>query len=108
MNIHIRIPRGVNLVLITLLTTGTIYSQLQDFQLLNEPVDISGDFSDFKNTYYLADRIGSFDPKTGQGTLIYKRYEYSTRMAFNNMLGALAEVEQNEFPTNEDRLNHFA
>jgi hypothetical protein len=30
--------------------------------VLNEPVDISGDFYDFINTYYLADKLESFDP----------------------------------------------
>jgi hypothetical protein len=30
--------------------------------LLNEPVDISGDFRDFSNLYYLADRVVQFDP----------------------------------------------
>ena len=69
--------------------------------LLNEPVDISGDFYDFTNTYYLADSLGSFDPVKGSGTLIYERYENSTRLAFNNMMGVLKKVAPNEFPTNE-------
>ena len=70
-------------------------------RLLNEPVDISGDFRDFSNTYYLADSLSSFDPKTGKGEITYRRYEYVTRMAFNNMLGGLKQVESNEFPTTE-------
>jgi alpha-D-xyloside xylohydrolase len=69
--------------------------------LLNEPIDISGDFHDFTNTYYLADSLASFNPKTGAGEIIYKRYEYSTRQAFNNMLGTLKPVPANEFPTVE-------
>jgi alpha-D-xyloside xylohydrolase len=69
--------------------------------LLNEPVDISGDFHDFTNTYYLADSLASFDPATGKGEIIYRRYGYSTRLAFNNMLGALEPVPPNEFPANE-------
>ena len=32
--------------------------------LLNEPVDVSGDFRDFSNLYYLADRVVQFDPAT--------------------------------------------
>ncbi len=69
--------------------------------LLNEPIDISGDFHDFTNTYYLADSLASFNPKTGQGELKYRRYNYSTRQAFNNMLGGLNRVNQNEFPSIE-------
>ncbi len=76
-------------------------AQLQGFGIQNEPVDISTDFKDFKNTYYLADSIAHFNPQTGQGKLVYNRYEYSTRMAFNNMLGVLRRVEPNEFPTYE-------
>jgi len=75
--------------------------QLQGFNLYNEPVDISEDFRDFKNTYYLAGDLGSFDPPSGRGTIIYNRYEYSTRLAFNNMLGRFLPVPANEFPGNE-------
>ncbi len=70
-------------------------------RLLNEPIDISGDFRDFSNTYYLADSLAKFDPLTGKGEIIYKRYEYVTRQAFNNMLGVLRPVRQNEFPERE-------
>lgn len=69
--------------------------------LLNEPVDISGDFRNFANTYYLADSLVSFDSRTGKGTISYRRYEYVTRQAFNNMLAALQPVSANEFPTVE-------
>ena len=67
--------------------------------LLNEPIDISGDFRNFSNTYYLADELSSFDPKSGEGKIMFKRYEYTTRQAFNNMLAALAPVQSNEFPS---------
>ena len=73
----------------------------QNQYLLNEPVDISGDFFDFTNTHYLADNLKSFDPVQGAGVLEYKRYENSTRLAFNNMMGVLKPVHSNEFPTNE-------
>jgi alpha-D-xyloside xylohydrolase len=66
--------------------------------LVNEPIDISGDFHDFTNTYYFADSLKSFDPLTGKGTLKYRRYEYATRMAFDNILGSLQPVPANEFP----------
>ncbi len=69
--------------------------------LLNEPVDISGDFRNFSNTYYVADSLSTFDPKTGKGEITYRRYEYFTRQAFNNMLAVLRPVAANEFPTQE-------
>jgi alpha-D-xyloside xylohydrolase len=69
--------------------------------LVNEVVDISGDFRDFSNTYYLAESLGTFDPATCRGTIVYRRYEYSTRQAFNNMLAVLQPVRANEFPGRE-------
>ncbi len=69
--------------------------------LLNEPIDISNDFRNFANTYYLADSLAAFNPQTGAGKLVYRRYEYVTRQAFNNMLGGLQPVQQNEFPAQE-------
>jgi alpha-D-xyloside xylohydrolase len=69
--------------------------------LLNEPFDISGDFRNFSNAYYLADSLSSFDPSTGQGKIKYRRYEYFTRQAFNNMLGVLRQVKPIDFPEGE-------
>ncbi|MCF8378030.1 MAG: alpha-xylosidase [Bacteroidales bacterium] len=81
--------------------TVELNAQLQDFNLYNEPVDITPDFRDFRNTYYVAEDLVSFDPASGQGVLRYKRHEFVTRMAFNNMMGGLSEVDANEFPSNE-------
>ena len=36
--------------------------------LLNDPVDVSGDFRDFTDFYYLADRVEQFDPATHAGS----------------------------------------
>ncbi len=69
--------------------------------LVNEVVDISGDFRDFSNTYYLADALGSFDASAASGTIVYRRYEFSSRQAFNNILAQLRPVGQNEFPAVE-------
>jgi len=66
-----------------------MHSPDENQALLNEPMDVSGDFRNFSNTYYVADSLAAFDPNTGKGELKYRRYEYFTRQAFNNMLGAL-------------------
>ena len=76
-------------------------SQLQGTNLLNEPPDMSEDFKDFRNTYYLADELVSFDPETMQGKVKFLRYNFQTRQAFNNMLARLVETPANEFPTTE-------
>jgi hypothetical protein len=54
--------------------------------LLNEPVDISGDFHNFANLYYLADKFADFDPATDKGQITYQRSAHVTHLAFNNML----------------------
>ncbi|MGL1884968.1 MAG: alpha-xylosidase [Reichenbachiella sp.] len=77
------------------------FSQIQNTGMLNEPMDISGDFSSFENTYYLADELTQFDPATGKGTVKYLRHGLKTRLAFNNMLSVLSPQEPNEFPTTE-------
>ncbi len=69
--------------------------------LLNDPVDVSGDFRDFSALYYLADKLADFDPATGKGQITYQRSEYFTRQAFDNMLAVIKPVEPNEFPTDQ-------
>lgn len=88
-------------VLLVFLFVNQAAAQLQGTGILNEPTDISPDFTDFQNTYYLAEELASFDPETASGTLKYGRYEYTTRMAFNNILAGLSPVNANEFPTTE-------
>src|SRR3974390_2249833 len=73
--------------------------------LLNDPVDVSGDFRDVANTYYLADSLGEFDPGTHSGKIRYKRAQYYPRQAFDNMLAVLKPVAGNEFPENEYAVN---
>lgn len=45
--------------------------------------DMSGDFSDLANTYFLADSIAGFDLNKGEGLLNWKRYRLAPRQAFN-------------------------
>lgn len=94
---------GLGMVLTAL--AGTLCAANPPPPLLNEPVDVSGDFRDFSHTYYLADRLAEFDPATGRGKIIYQRAEYSTRFAFNNTLAGLRPAGPNEFPANEYEAN---
>ena len=47
------------------------------------PKDVSTDFSDLSNTYFLADSLAAFDVAKGEGQLNWKRYRLSPRQAFN-------------------------
>ena len=47
------------------------------------PKDVSTDFSDLSNTYFLADSLAQFDAVKGEGLVEWKRYRLSPRQAFN-------------------------
>ena len=47
------------------------------------PKDMSTDFNDLSNTYFLADSVVSFDAAKGEGMVQWKRYRMSPRQAFN-------------------------
>ena len=47
------------------------------------PKDVSTDFSDLSNTYFLADSLVNFDVQKGVGQVNWKRYRMSPRQAFN-------------------------
>lgn len=89
---------------VILFFTGNLFAQLplsspaENQRLLNDPVDISADFYNFSNTYFVADSLTSFDPQTGQGVVKWMRHTFQTRQAFNNMLAGLTPVDGNEFP----------
>ncbi len=51
--------------------------------LQNTSRDMSTDFSDLANTYFLADSLANFIAATGEGKVNWKRYRLSPRQAFN-------------------------
>ncbi len=73
--------------------------------LLSDPVDVSGDFHDFANTYFLADSLSGFDPAAGTGTLNWQRNHLYPRIAFNTMEGVLEPFRGVTFPEVEYAVN---
>src|ERR1017187_6117031 len=73
--------------------------------LLNDPVDVSGDFRALENFYYLADKVSEFDPATHAGKIVYQRAQYHVRHAFNNDLALINAAGPNEFPENQYAAN---
>lgn len=72
-------------------------------QLLGDPIDISQDFGKIENTYFLSNRVLTFDSTTGIGTLDWKRYARRPTYSFNKMDKGLSPITQNEeFPTEYD------
>ena len=73
--------------------------------LLNDPVDIGGDFRALENFYYLADKVTDFDPAAHSGKIQYQRAQYHVRHAFDNDLSLVTDVSGNEFPEKEYAAN---
>ena len=51
--------------------------------LQNNAKDMSTDFSDLSNVYFLADSLSSFDTEKASGMINWKRYRLAPRQAFN-------------------------
>ncbi|MFY0686414.1 MAG: alpha-xylosidase [Cyclobacteriaceae bacterium] len=103
-NQFVQVENSIKYLLTCLAITALLLpgvGQLQATKMLNEPIDISPDYWDFRNTHYLADELTAFDPATGKGTVKYLRYNLATKQAFNNMLSALDPAQPNEFPGTE-------
>src|SRR5689334_13756237 len=81
------------------------FSQTENNSLINEPIDISPDFKNFTNTYFIADSLASFDPATGSGTVQWQRNRYFRRYAFDNDLAALRPSQSLVFPQSEYAIN---
>lgn len=73
----------------------------QQSKLVNDPVDISGDFRDFSNTIFFADSLAAFDPATGQGKIKWKRHEPFSAHNFDNSMLSYKRSYSNEFPAIE-------
>ncbi len=70
-------------------------------EVLSDLVDVSPDFQDYKNDYFLADRLESFDPVRGSGSLIWQRHHLYPRIAFDNMVPTLLPFKGITFPEGE-------
>lgn len=88
------------LISIGLGTEPNLYAQSAQ-TLMNEPLDLSKDFRDYTNTYFLADSLSSFDPATASGKVIWRRAEYFPAHAFNYTQHGIRRTVQNEFPSRE-------
>lgn len=76
----------------TQVTNGTSY-------LMNEGLDLSTDFTDLANTYFLANELKSFDATKGEGLVNWKRFELQPRQAFNTNLKNPIPLNMLDFPT---------
>ena len=66
--------------------------------LLSMSKDMSADFNDMSNTYFLADSLSSFDISNGKGKILWKRNQLMPRQAFNTNTYLLQPLKSLDFP----------
>jgi len=105
MSIPFRRPLLVLLVLSSAAPWALAQSANAPPPLLSDLVDVSPDFRDYRNAYYLADSLSGFDPATGKGSLTWLRHQLVPRIAFDNMEAVLRPFEGVVFPDKEYATN---
>jgi alpha-D-xyloside xylohydrolase len=100
-----RVKKSFAFCFIMLFIMVETIAQTETNVLINEPVDISPDFRNFTNTYFLADSLTSFDPATVSGTVKWQRSRYFRRFAFDNDLATLRSSASIVFPQSEYAIN---
>lgn len=83
---------------LTLTTNAQIQTNAGVQYLMNAQKDMSTDFYDLSNTYFLADSLSSFDVSKGIGTVNWKRYRLSPRQAFNTNGYWSVRMQMLDFP----------
>ncbi|HUO57174.1 MAG TPA: TIM-barrel domain-containing protein [bacterium] len=69
------------------------------YPLLNHPVDVSRSFSNLENTMFLPEKLDRFDARKASGDILWGRYAYKVRMAFNQEGINLIPNQPWEFPS---------
>lgn len=82
---------GGNLLAQPHVNDGTSY-------LMNQPLDMSTDFRDLSNTLFFADHLESFDAKSGEGLVNWKRGHLMPRQAFNTNGTQPRKMRMLDFP----------
>ena len=82
---------GGNLLAQPHVNDGTSY-------LMNQPLDMSTDFRDLSNTLFFADHLESFDVKSGEGLVNWKRGHLMPRHAFNTNGAQPRKMRMLDFP----------
>lgn len=82
---------GGNLLTQPHVNDGTSY-------LMNQPLDMSTDFRDLSNTLFFADHLESFDAKSGEGLVNWKRGHLMPRQAFNTNGAQPRKMRMLDFP----------
>ncbi len=70
-------------------------------RLMGGVVDVSEDFVKPDQVHFVASRVVSFDPSSGEGVLRWDRYERRAHFDFDKVTTTLDRAGSNEFPASE-------
>ncbi|MGH7600549.1 MAG: TIM-barrel domain-containing protein [bacterium] len=70
-------------------------------QVIGDAVDVSQDFQKMEQVYYIGERITSYDPATGMGTLEWARHLRQLSLSFNKLDRGFTRAKSPDFPGTE-------
>jgi alpha-D-xyloside xylohydrolase len=70
-------------------------------QVMGDAVDVSQDFRKVEQIYFIANRVMSYDPNTGTGTLEWARHLRQLSLSFNKLDRGFTRARSTDFPGTE-------
>ena len=70
----------------------------QQHKFLNHPLDITDDFYELENEYFVSGEVKAFDAKKGEGTIQWNYHRWQMDWFFNKIDMHLQKVSQKEAP----------
>ena len=70
-------------------------------QVMGDAVDVSQDFQKMDQVYFIGERVASFDPATGNGTLEWMRNLRRLSLSFNKLDRGFERAKSSDFPGTE-------
>lgn len=82
---------------------GVLYimSGVTNAQVIGDAVDISQDFQRLEQVYFFAERVKSYDPFTGIGSLEWTRHLRQLSLSFNKLDRGFTRAKSSDFPGTE-------
>ncbi|MEM7552102.1 MAG: alpha-xylosidase, partial [Bacteroidota bacterium] len=70
-------------------------------RLLNQPLDISEEFKDFTNEFFVPDKLTSIDASGRKGSMRWNKHMYQLEWAFNKIGRRMMKSEGKEIPSED-------
>ena len=86
----------------TLLVLGFLFiASNVPARVMGDAVDVSQDFQKMEQIYYFGNRVASFDPATGIGTLEWARHRRQLSLSFDKLDRGFSPAKSTDFPGTE-------